>query len=54
MVTLINKKNPLVKIIVPEVCEGERFFIISEDYIHQDYHTGGMYLYKKNWDIINN
>lgn len=52
MVTLINKKNPLVTITVPEVSTCEYYIIISKKYISQQYHKNeSMYLYIDEWEI---
>lgn len=53
MITLTNKNNS-AKIIVPEVTEGERYYIIDEHIIEQKYHIGDMYLDKDKWEIENN
>lgn len=51
MVTLVNKNNG-VKIIVPKVITGERYYMIPDDIITQAYHSGSMYLIKDNWELI--
>lgn len=52
MVTLINKKNPLVTITVPDISICEFYIIISKQYIPQQYHKNdNMYLYIDEWEI---
>ena len=52
MATLINKKNPLVTITVPDVSVREFYIIISKQYIPQQYHKNdNMYLFIDEWEI---
>ena len=52
MVTLINKKNPLVTITVPDISICEFYIIISREYIPQQYHKNDhMYLFINEWEI---
>ena len=51
--TLIKKDNNQIKIIVPEVVEGERFFMIEPKYIEHWYDRNGcIYLNNKEWILI--
>lgn len=52
MVTLVNKKNNLVKIIVPDIVDGAYSFIINKDLIPIAYRHEDIYLSKTDWDII--
>jgi len=52
MITLINKKNPLIKIIVPEISEGDEYIIIDKKYFNIQYLIGDIYLRNKEWNII--
>ena len=52
MVTLIKKSDNRIKIILPEINIGERFFMIDPKYIEHWYGRGGLiYLDKRDWDI---
>ena len=46
---LVNKENQDVFLVVPNVVEGERYFIISECDFPQKYHIGDVYLPKEKW-----
>lgn len=55
MFTLINKNNNNVKIILPEVEEGTRFFMISPKYIEHWYdRNSSIYLNKNDWYLEKN
>lgn len=49
MVTLINKVNPDMKIILPRVCDGEFHWIFE---LPQAYRSASTYLNKKDWDMF--
>ena len=46
---LVNKENQDVFLAVPNVVEGERYFIISGHDFPQEYHIGDIYLPKEKW-----
>ena len=46
---LVNKENQGVFLVVPNVVEGERYFIIRECDFPQKYHIGDVYLPKEKW-----
>ena len=51
MVTLINKANPEMKLILPQVCIGEFHYIFD---LPQAYRAANTYLNKTEWDMIEN
>lgn len=46
---LVNKENQDVFLVVPNVVEGERYYIISACDFPQKYHIGDVYLSKEKW-----
>ena len=52
MITLINKSTNS-KIIVPEISNGERYYMIDNKYLGIKYVIGSIYLDKNEWNLIN-
>lgn len=46
---LVNKENQDVFLVVPNVVEGERYFIIKKCDFPSEYHIGDVYLSKEKW-----
>ena len=46
---LVNKENQDVFLVVPNVVEGERYYIIRGCDFPQEYHIGDVYLSKEKW-----
>lgn len=46
---LVNKENQDVFLVVPNVVEGERYFIIRKCDFPSEYHIGDVYLSKEKW-----
>ena len=49
LIMLVNKENQDIFLVVPNVVEGERYFMISESDFPQAYHIGDVYLDKEKW-----
>lgn len=53
MKTLINKENPEIKVIVPEVTDGGRYYMVSRDYLPLGHvYDMSVYFDKNKWDLV--
>ena len=52
MKTLVNKENPEIKVIVPEIVEGEKYYILDKKYLPLSYiYDNSIYFSKYEWDL---
>lgn len=54
MKTLVNKQNPEIKVIVPEVnTDSNRYYMVSKDYLPLGYvYDMSIYFDKDKWSLI--